>query len=118
MVLIDNLSDAADMQTALQMPDGSTGTLELIFLGAVNRWVFNITHPDFPNGALNGQMLCVHPNILRQFKNFIPFGLAVVSTTGNDPVGIEDFASGNILLYLLDADDVQTVEQTFFGAQA
>ena len=117
MVLIDNLSDAADMQTALQLPDGSTATLELIFLGAVNRWVFNIAHPDFPAGAYNGQMLCVHPNILRQFKNLLPFGIAVVSATGNDPVNIEDFANGSIMLYLLDAADVLAVEQTFFGAQ-
>lgn len=118
MVLIDNLSDAADQVTTIQLYDGSTATLELIYLGTIQRWIYNITHPAFPNGAVNGQMLCVHPNILRQFKNLLPFGLSVVSATGNDPVNIEDFANGSILLYLLDAADMLTIEQTFFGAQA
>ncbi len=117
MVLIDNLSDAADQITALQLPDGSTATLELIYLGTIQRWIYNITHPDFPAGALNGQMLCRHPNILRQFKNLIPFGLAVVSANGNEPVNIEDFANGSTLLYLLDAADVAAVEVAFFGGQ-
>lgn len=118
MVLIDNLNDSSDQVTALQMSDGSVGTLELIFQGTINRWVFNFTHPSFPNGAYNGQMLCVHPNILRQFKNLLPFGLSCVSTNGNDPVSISDFANGNVTLYLLDATDVQAVEVAFFGAAA
>lgn len=118
MVLIDNLSDAADQVTNLQLYDGSIATLELIYLGTIQRWMFNISHPDFPGGSLNGQILCVHPNILRQWKKILPFGLAIISASGGDPVGIEDFASGQITLYVLDATDVQAVEETFFGAQA
>jgi hypothetical protein len=117
VVLIDNLTDAADQQTDLLMPDGSTGTLELIYLGTAQRWIFNFTHPSFPGGALNGQNLCQHPNILRQWKNILPFGLACFSADGNDPVSVEDFASGNTSLFLLDAADVDAVEQSFFGAQ-
>ena len=105
-------------QTALQMPDGSTGTLELNYRGAIQRWTFNFTHAQFPDGALNGQMLCVHPNILRNFKNLLSFGFAIVSATGNDPVSISDFANGSVLLYLLDAADVAEVETTIFGAPA
>lgn len=118
MVLIDNLSDAADQETGLQLSDGSVGSLELIYQPTTSRWIFNFTHPAFEGGALNGQMLCVHPNILRQFKNNIPFGLAVVSATGNDPVNVTDFADGSVKLYLLDAADVAAVEEAFFGAAA
>lgn len=118
MVLIDNLSDAADQQTALQLSDGSTAILELIYRGSTKRWTYSFTHSAFPNGADNGQMLCVHPNILRNFKHLIPFGLSVVSTDGGDPVSIEDFASGRIKLYLLDAADVAFVESTFYGINA
>lgn len=115
MVLIDNLSDSADQITAIQLTDGSVGTLELIFQGSTSRWIFNCTHASFPNGALNGQMLCVHPNILRNFKNLIPFGIACISNNGNDPVNLEDFANGNVSLFILDATDVKAVELSFFG---
>ena len=115
MVQINNLSDAADQVTNLAMPDGSNGVLELIYRGATQRWTFNFTHSQFPNGALIGQMLCVHPNILRNFKNVINFGMACVSADGQDPVSIEDFVDGRISLYILSAADVLTVESTFFG---
>ena len=115
MNLIDNLSDAADQLVTLQLPDGSTATLELFYLGAPQRWSFNIAHSSFPNGALNGQMLCVHPNILRNFKRIIPFGLACISTDGQDPAFIEDFATARITLYILSAADVKTVESQIYG---
>lgn len=118
MNLIDNLSDAADQLVTLQLPDGSTATLELMYRGASQRWVFNLAHQNFPNGALNGQMLCAHPNILRNFKNLIPFGLAVVSTDGQDPAFIEDFANGRVSLYILSEADVDAVEQQVFGVLA
>ena len=114
MIQIQNLTDSSDQITAIQLQDGSTATLELIYLGAVQRWVFNLTHPDFPNGALQGQMLCQHPNILRQFRNVLDFGMACVSSNGNDPVQIEDFANGNITIFMLDSADVTFVEQNVF----
>lgn len=114
MVLIDNLSNAAVQETALQMPDGSTGVLALTYRGAIQRWTFDFTHTQFPAGAATGQMLTVHPNILRQWKNLLSFGLAVVSTTGTDAVSIDDFVNGAVLLYLLDAADVAAIEESFF----
>lgn len=118
MVLIDNLTDAANQQTALQMPDGTTGTLALVYNGATQRWVFSVTHQGFQGGALNGQMLCVHPNILRNFKNLIPFGLAVVTSSGSDPVSVQDFANGSAQIFLLDASDVAAIEESFYGVTA
>jgi hypothetical protein len=118
MVLIDNLNDSANQSTALQMPDGSAGTLNLVYRGSIQRWTFDFIHAAFPNGAIRGQMLCVHPNILRNFKNIIPFGLTIVSANGNDPVSVEDFATGNISIYLLSAADVAAVENTFYGILA
>jgi len=115
MVQIDNLTDAADQVTTLQMPDGSIGTLELNFRGSTSRWSYNFTHPQFPNGADNGQMLCIHPNILRNFKNILSFGMSCVSVDGNDPVSIEAFASGQTSLFILDEVDVDAVESSIYG---
>ena len=113
--LINNIGDAADQFMSLALPDGSSGSLELLFMGSTNRWIFNLTHSDLPNGALNGQMLCVHPNILRNFKNLLSFGMACTGANGLDPVNIESFANGSNRLYILDAVDVLAVEQNSFG---
>ena len=113
--LINNIGDEADQLISLALPNGTSGTLELIFMGSTNRWIFNLTHPALPNGALNGQMLCVHPNILRNFKNILDFGMGCTGSNGLDPVTIESFANGSSNLYILDAADVLTVEQEIFG---
>lgn len=112
---IDNLSDGSYQTSTLQMPDGSISTITLYYRGALQRWMFDFASTQFPNGSILGQGLCVHPNILRNFKNLLDFGLAVVSTDGQDPAFIEDFVNGRVTLYILDAADVQTVEQIIYG---
>lgn len=118
MILIDNLSDAASQVTVVQMSNGTTGTLRLQYRPTIQRWTFDLTHAEFPGGQIQGQMMCVHPNILRNFKNLLSFGMACVSNDGSDPVNIEDFASGRALLYILDASDVAAVESALFGITA
>lgn len=116
MVQITSISDAADQLIALQMPDGSAGTLELIYLASCMRWMFNFTHPQFTSGALNGAGLCVSPNLLRQYMNILTFGMACSTTSGLDPVLNTDFALGNANLYILSQADVAGVESTVYAA--
>jgi hypothetical protein len=115
MILLDNLSNNAFQQSFIQMPDGTTGQLNLYYRAAVSRWFFDFIHPQFPNGSLLGAGLCVHPNILRQFKNIINFGMACVTNSGVDPVSIDDFINGNASIYILNSSDVQSVETGYFG---
>ena len=115
---IDNLTDDADQVTNLTLEDGTVAILELHYRGATQRWTYDVTHPSFPAGAVKGQMLCAYPNILRQFKNVVPFGISCVSTDGLDPISAEDFVDGRVSLYLLDAADVEAVERSLFGAPA
>lgn len=75
-------------------------------------WFFNISYGDF---TANGLQLVVGPNILRNFRNLIPFGLAVTSTDGLDPFYINDMFFGRINLYLLNQDDVNALEASFFN---
>ena len=113
MVQIDNLSDDANQITRVPLPDGSLLVLNFIYRPAIQRWSVSITRNAF---VLNNVELCAHPNLLREFRNTLPFGLAVTSTDGGDPVLISDFVSGRISIFVLDAADVQTVETSIFGA--
>jgi len=115
MITVDNLSNAAFQQVQLQMPDGSAGQLTVYYRAAASRWFFDFVHAQFPTGSLLGSGLCVHPNLLRQFKNFLNFGMACVTGSGLDPITVNDFASGYATLYILDASDVAQVEKSYFG---
>lgn len=110
---IDNLSDDANQLTRVALPDGSLVSLALVYRPATQRWTVSVTRNDF---TVNNVNLCVHPNILRQWRNLIPFGLACVTTDSGDPVLIDDFTSGRATLYILTQADVTEVELNIFGA--
>lgn len=113
MTQIDNLTGFANQVTTLLLPDGTTAAMELAFHGATNRWVMNLTYGA---RAINGIGLCTLPNVLRQWRNLIPFGIGCATPNMTDPFTVNDFALGRVSMFLLTAADVQAVENTLMGA--
>ena len=113
MTQIDNLTSFADQDTILFLADGSSVPLNLTFHAASERWVASISY-----GAINinGIGVCAHPNLLRQWKNVLPFGISCVTADMTDPFDINDFSTGRVLLYLLNSEDVLQVESQVFTA--
>jgi hypothetical protein len=67
-------------------------------------WFINeLTFNDF---TLKGLRICVSPNMLHQFRNQIPFGLACFSVGNREPSLVGDFATGAAQLYVLSTDEV------------
>ena len=110
--LIDNLTNFADQLATIQLADGTTFDLELMFHGATQRWVANVTYGD---ASIMGIGVCCHPNLLRQWMNVLPFGLACTTQDLTDPFDISDFSTGRVLLYVLDPSDVAEVEASIIG---
>lgn len=115
MQQITNLANEADQIAKVVLSDGSTATFEFVYRPAIQRWAYSVTHPDI---TLSGSILCAGPNVLRDFRNLIDFGLGCYTTDGADPFYIEDFASGRVVLYVLDSSEVQFFETAIFGSQA
>lgn len=113
MNLIDNLTGEPTQITTLDLGDGTFAVLTLAYRPSVQRWVISITDGEFEVDGIN---LCVSPNALRQWKNQIEFGIMCISTDGLDPFFIDDFTSGRVSLYLLNAADVASFEASFFGS--
>lgn len=110
MQRLNNLTNDADQLVTFQLPDGSLAQMEFIYRSGTQRWALNLNHPLL---TLNGYNLVVSPNILRQWKNLVPFGIAILSTTGLDPMNPNDLVDGTILVEMLDASEVALVESTF-----
>lgn len=113
MTKIDNLTNFADQQSDLILDDGSVASLNMVYNASTERWIANV----FYNGkTYNGIGLCDHPNILRQWKNVLPFGLSVATSDQTDPFDINDFSSGRVGMFLLNSADVQQIENDIFTA--
>lgn len=87
------------------LPDGSSFSFLLYFRPLQLGWFLNeIIFEDF---TARGIRITNSPNILFQFMNQIPFGLACFSKDNREPTLLEDFVSGNSVLYVLTEDECQ-----------
>jgi hypothetical protein len=113
MQLIDAIGNEAKQSlTVIEEVSGREIKLTLKYRPTQESWYYDIESGDF---ITRGNKLCSHPNILRQFKNNINFGMGVVTIDGTDPFYINDFALERVKLYILSESDVETVEGVVFG---
>jgi hypothetical protein len=108
MTEITGLTADANQSQNLILPDGSSAPLTLTYMDNQQGWFISLSYPGW-SGCTN-RRLVVNPNMLRAFRSIIPFGLALSTTDGYEPIFITDFISGRASLFLLNADDVQNYE--------
>jgi len=96
-------SDAGQTQS-LVLPDGTTVTITMVFVPMQYGWFFsNITYGSF---VLENIRICNSPNLLHQWRNQVPFGIACFSLNQREPSQQQDFSSGASKLYILSASEV------------
>lgn len=105
MFLIENISSDPLQRQTLTLEDGTAVTITMYFRPLQYGWFFNeISWQDF---TLQGLRITVSPNMLNQFKNQIPFGIACISKGNREPQLQDDFVSGQSKLYILSRDEVE-----------
>lgn len=70
----------------------------------------------FQYGDVNYQniRLTTSYNILRAYRNWLPFGLRCDTADDEEPMSIDDFVSGYATVYLLTKEDVQAIESNYY----
>lgn len=105
---ISGLKALASQSFSTTDPDnGYVIKMTLTFRSRVQSWFMDL---EYKGLEINGFRLCVGPNILSQFKNRIPFGMAIFSSDNGEPFLINDFYTGRISMYILSSSEVETVQ--------
>lgn len=104
MNLINNITDDTLQTSQLILPDGSQVQLTLCYKPMQYGWF--IQSLTYGNLTIQGRRIFVSPNILQQFCNQIPFGIACFSVGNREPSQQQDFSSNNCQLFLLSAAEV------------
>ena len=112
MLKIETISQDPIQDIVITLETGEQVLTRLRYLPTIKRWIMNLT---YGTKTINGIMLCVHPNLLKQFKSSIPFGIAIKSKFNLDPTEVDDFANGNTTFYILNATEVKQVNDYIFG---
>lgn len=112
---VDTFTEAADQVTTLVLPDNTLLQLALKYRPTIQRWTVDVSHPLLTVRGLN---VCVSLNLLRQWRNLIPFGMSCDTSDGADVAFPTDFSSGRAALYGLTTAEVLQVESTIAGIAA
>lgn len=111
MTTVTGISSQPKQQLSFVTEDGSQVSVYLEYRPQQLGWFANMAWGSW---EVNGLRLVSSPNILRQWRNIIPFGLAIISAKSTDPLNLTDFADATSVMVFLTAADVTLVEETAF----
>lgn len=113
MFQIQNVTSDAKQRQTLVLPDGGLIFISISFVEMQLGWF--IRELSYENFIVNGVRIVNSPNILHQFRNQIPFGLACFSADNREPQFQDDFSSGASKLYVLSAEEVEQYTEHLSG---
>jgi hypothetical protein len=111
MTIVTGITSQPKQQLSLVLDDGSTVTALLEYRPQQIGWFADFTWGSW---IARGVRLTSSPNMLRQYRQVIPFGLAIIMANNVDPLNVADFADGSATVFLLNPEDVQLVEDSAF----
>jgi hypothetical protein len=116
VLIIENWTSNALQQQGITLSDGSVLQLEIYFREQQQGWFITSLTWSATGFTVTGLRVTNNINILQQWKNILPFGLACVTSDGVEPSNIQDFSSGNSVLYVLEIADLQALETALESA--
>lgn len=125
MFQLTNLTISPRQAATAVLADGTSVFLTFIYRPAIQRWTVDVSYPTLGFTA-NGLGLATHPNLLRLWRNLLPFGLQITTIDGTDPFLASDLddsaGTARVTVNMLDSTagqtDVQNVETQVFAAGA
>lgn len=108
---INKLNSDARQEAFLTGNAGQRIKMTLRFMPTLRLWIFGCTLGDF---TIDGIPVLCSENMLRGYKNLIDFGIACWTRDGLDPRDITDFETGYAVMYLLNRDDIDAVEERLY----
>jgi len=108
MKLIEGISDQPKQNFSLTLSDGSLVTMRMEYRPAQLGWFYDISWST--TFLARGRRMVASQNILRQFRDIIPFGLICLTKQGLEPLNLRDFALGNAQLYVIEGTEVDEVD--------
>ena len=114
MKQIVNVTNNPKQIITLQNENGEDIELYLEYKPRVQNWFYSLKYNDL---EIKNLQVCIHPNILRQFKRNINFGIGFLATNKAEPFSIDSFLTEKCKMYLLNAQDVIEIEQEVYNEQ-
>lgn len=111
MQQITTLTNEPNQRHQLVLDNNETVDFRLYYSSRMQAWYYDFTYKDL---TVNCSKVTLSPNALRNFRRIITWGLAFIANGDVEPFQIDDFSSGRVKMYVLNSEDIQTVEQEIY----
>lgn len=112
MQQLTELTSNPKQKMQIVLETNETVDFSMYFYPTQQSWYFDFSYKDITS---NGNKLVLSPNLLRSYKNILPFGFMLQSQDGVDPFSIEDFTNGRVNFFVLNSNEVQEVEREVYN---
>lgn len=114
------------MQLITQITNNPIQTMKLVldtkelvqfnlrFMPTQMSWYCDVIYNDV---EIYGLKVALFPNLLRHFKNMLPFGIGFSANDHVEPFSVEDFANGRVQMFVLNKQEVEEIESVVFNEQ-
>lgn len=112
MKQITTITAAPKQQHTLVLENNDTVDFYLEYCPRMQSWYYSFNYKSITEKCIK---VVLTPNSLRHLRRVIPFGLAFVSESQVEPFSQDDFLTGRIQLYVLNAEDVALIEEEIYN---
>lgn len=112
MIEITEITDEPRQKLDITLENNEVITLQLEFSTQQQGWFASFAYGEF---AINSFRLTTAANILRQYRELLPFGIAISTPDQSEPIFIDDFSTQRINFFVLNQEEVEDVENTFYS---
>ena len=114
MQLINELTSNPIQTMKLVLDTKETVQFNLRFMPTQQSWYFDFIYNDI---ECYGLKVALYPNVLRHFKNMIPFGIMFTSNDHVEPFKLDDFSTNRIQMFVLNENEIKEIEVMAFNEQ-
>ena len=112
MYQFTQLDNNPKQEITMILDDNSRVTFNFEYISNQLGWFFGIKYQEYNYQNIR---LTTGYNILRAYRNYLPFGLRVETQGNEEPTDQNDFINNFCVLYLLTKEDVITVERNYYA---
>lgn len=112
MRLINEITSEPKQNHTFALEDGTEIKIQFNYWENQSGWFMTFTWGE---KTFSNRRIVTSPNMLRQFRDLIPFGFACIVEEKGEPIFKDDFETGRAKFYLLNSDDVQSVEDNIIN---
>lgn len=113
MLRIQQITNDSLQKQALALDDGSLVNITMYYIPLQIGWfIRELSYGDFITHNIR---ITNSPNILYQFRNQLPFGLACSTDSNREPTQQQDFSTGAAKLFLLEQSEVTEYTEFLSG---